>query len=58
MCHFGFDAWSDATETDTNDGRLDSGSDGVKLVKSGTVIFEKRIERKYFFEKMGENDYL
>ena len=37
MCHYDFDAWSDATESDTNNGRLDSGSDGVRILRGGTV---------------------
>ena len=37
MCHIDFDAWSDATETDSNNGRLDSGSEGVRLLIGGAV---------------------
>ena len=40
MCHFDFDARSDATETDNSDGRLDSGRDGARILRWGIVRFE------------------
>ena len=33
MSHFDFDAWSDATDGDTNNGRLDSRGDGVRILR-------------------------
>ena len=39
ICHFDSDSWSDATETDTNNGGLDSGSDGARILRWVTVRF-------------------
>ena len=39
MGNLDFDAWSDATDVDTNNGSLDSGVDGVRVWRSGIVRF-------------------
>ena len=33
MDNLDFDAWSDATDGDTNNGNLDSGVDGVRVLR-------------------------
>ena len=39
MDNLDFDAWSDATYGDTHNGSLDSGVDGVRVLRSGIVRF-------------------
>ena len=39
MDNLDFDAWSNATDVDTNNVSLDSGVDGVRVLKSGIVRF-------------------
>ena len=39
MDNLDFDAWSDNTDGDTKNGSLDSGVDGVRIVRSGIVRF-------------------
>ena len=39
MGNFDFDSWSVATDGDTNNGSLDSGVDGVRVLRSGIVRF-------------------
>ena len=38
MCNLDL-AWADATDSDTNNGSLDSRGDGVRVLRSGTVGF-------------------
>ena len=49
MCHFDFGPWSDATETDANDGRLDLESDGVRILRCGTVIYVDKGRQEIIF---------
>ena len=39
MGNLDFDAWSDATDGDTNNSSLNSGVDGVRVLRSGIVRF-------------------
>ena len=48
MRHFDLGTWAAATDTDTYDGRLYTGSDGVSILRWDTIMFEEGNTRFFF----------